>query len=221
VIYHSWPNPAAGLVAVAVRAALLDERERIAADLHDHVIQRLFATGLSLQALAATLGPGRSTDRVLQNVRELDTTIGQIRTAIFQLQQTTEAAPHSLRARLLEVVAEVTPALGHDPAVRFSGLVDTLPDAVVDDLLAVLREGLTNIARHAHASSTDVDLTARPDRLNLDVCDDGIGIGDTSRNSGLANMRRRAEQHGGHLTVESCAPTGTRLIWSVPLGVDM
>jgi signal transduction histidine kinase len=198
------------------RAALLDERERIAADLHDHVIQRLFATGLSLQALAATLGPGRATDRVLQNVRDLDTTIGQIRTAIFQLQQTAEAAP-GLRARVLDVVADMAPALGHEPALRFSGVLDTLPDAVADDLLAVLREALTNAARHARATSTDVELTARPDRVVLDVRDDGVGIGDATRRSGLANMRRRAEHHGGSLTVESRRPTGTRLVWSVPL----
>ncbi len=197
------------------RAALLDERERIAADLHDHVIQRLFATGLSLQALAATLGPGRATDRVLQNVRDLDTTIGQIRTAIFQLQQTNEV-PQGLRARVLDVVADMTPALGHEPALRFSGVLDTLPDAVADDLLAVLREALTNAARHARATSTDVELTARPDRVVLDVRDDGVGIGDATRRSGLANMRRRAEHHGGSLTVEPRRPTGTRLIWSVP-----
>jgi signal transduction histidine kinase len=202
------------------RAALLDERERIAADLHDHVIQRLFATGLSLQALAATLGPGRATDRVLQNVRELDTTISQIRTAIFQLNQATEATPRNLRSRVLEVVAEVSPALGHEPAVRFSGLLDSVPDAVGDDLLAVLREALTNIARHARASSTDVDLSARTDRLTLEVRDNGVGIGDTTRRSGLATMLRRAEQHGGSLAVEVNRSAGTRLTWSVPLAAD-
>jgi signal transduction histidine kinase len=206
--------------AARQRAALLDERERIAADLHDHVIQRLFATGLSLQALAATLGPGRSTDRVLQNVRELDITISQIRTAIFQLQQPVETGSRGLRARLLDVVSEVSPVLGHDPAVRFSGLLDTVPEAIADDLLPVLREALTNIARHAAASSTDVDVNATPGRLTLTVRDDGIGIGDTTRRSGLANMRRRAERHGGALSIEPNPPPGTRLVWTVPIDAD-
>lgn len=199
------------------RAALLEERERIAADLHDHVIQRLFATGLSLQAVAAGLPPGRAADRVLRCVHDLDTTIAQIRTAIFRLEQVGGAASRDLRARALEVVAEVTPALGHDPAVRFSGPLDTLPDAVADDLLAVLREALTNVARHAHAGATDVDLATHGDRLTLEVRDDGVGVGDPGRRSGLATLTRRAEQHGGSLAVGPHAPTGTHLTWSVPL----
>ena len=199
------------------RAALLDERERIAADLHDHVIQRLFASGLSLQALAATLGPGRATDRVLATVVDLDATISQIRTAIFALQQPPQALRRGLRARLLEVVTEVTPALGFEPAVRFSGLSTPSPPTVGDDLLAVLREALTNTARHAHATAVDVELTAADDRLTLDVRDNGSGIGDTTRRSGLANLRHRAEHHAGTLTVDS-GSAGTRLTWSVPLG---
>ena len=199
------------------RAALLDERERIAADLHDHVIQRLFATGLSLQALAARLGPGPGADRVLENVRELDTTIAQIRTAIFALQQSPEGGPHGVRSRLLQVVADVSPALGRDPAVRLSGLVDTLPAQVVDDLLAVLREALTNVARHAAAGTVEVEVDARPDRVTLVVYDDGVGIGDTTRRSGLANMRRRADQHDGSFEVAAHRPAGTRLVWTVPL----
>ena len=199
------------------RAALLDERERIAADLHDHVIQRLFASGLSLQALAATLRPGGATDRLLATVADLDATISQIRTAIFALQQPPQATPRGLRARLLDVVTDVTPALGFEPALRFSGLIDTLPATLTDDLLAVLREALTNAARHAHATSVEVELTATTDRLTLDVRDDGSGIGDATRRSGLANLRHRAERHGGALTVDS-GPAGTRLVWIVPFG---
>jgi len=200
------------------RAALLDERERIAADLHDHVIQRLFASGLSLQALAATLGPGRAADRVLATVADLDATIGQIRTAIFALQQVPQSPSRGLRGRLLDVVDDVTPALGFDPAVRFSGLVDTLPDTVADDLLAVLREALTNTARHAHATRAEVDLTAASDRVTLEVRDDGTGIGETTRRSGLANLDHRADRHGGTLTLGSAGTSGTHLTWSVPLG---
>ena len=198
------------------RAAMLDERERIAADLHDHVIQRLFATGLSLQALASTLGPGRAGQRVLTAIADLDATIAQIRTSIFALQQNPQPPPRCLRARLLDVVTEVTPALGFDPGVRFSGLLDLLPDQTAQDLLAVLREALTNIARHAHAHTADVDLTAHPEWLTLDIRDDGTGLGATTRRSGLTNLRHRAQHHGGTLTLTPRDPTGTWLSWSIP-----
>ena len=198
------------------RAAMLDERERIAADLHDHVIQRLFATGLSLQVLAGTLGPGRARQRVQATIADLDATIAQIRTSIFALQQNPQTPPRGLRARLLDLVTEVTPALGFAPAVRFSGLLDGLPDQTAEDLLAVLREALTNIARHAHAHTADVDLRGRPQWLTLDIRDDGTGLGDTTRRSGLANLRHRAQHHGGTLTLTPRDPTGTWLSWSIP-----
>ena len=198
------------------RAATLDERERIAADLHDHVIQRLFATGLSLQALASTLGPGRARQRVQATIADLDATIAQIRTSIFALQQNPQTPPRGLRARLLDLVTELTPVLGFAPAVRFSGLLDCLPDQTAEDLLAVLREALTNIARHAHAHTADVDLSGRPQWLTLDIRDDGTGLGDTTRRSGLTNLRHRAQHHGGTLTLTPCDPTGTCLSWSIP-----
>jgi signal transduction histidine kinase len=181
------------------RTAMLADRQRIAADLHDHVIQRLFAAGLSLQAEAAFLGPGRATDRILATVADLDRTIAQIRTSIFRL-QATQATPRGLRARLLEVAAEQA---------------DT-PDRLAEDLEAVLREALSNIARHAHARTVEVDLAATPDQVSLQVSDDGMGLGPTTRRSGLANLRRRAERHGGALTLTQRQPTGTRLCWSIP-----
>jgi signal transduction histidine kinase len=173
--------------------------------------------GLSLRALAATVGPGPVTDRVMNSVGDLDTTISQIRTTIFQLQQAVQTTPSALRTRLLDVVADLTPALGHAPTVRFSGLLDTLSGPVGDDLLAVLREALTNTARHAHATATTVELAADRDRVTLDVRDNGTGLGDTTRRCGLANMRRRAEHHHGTFTVGAHHPTGTHLSWSVPL----
>ncbi|WP_214369165.1 GAF domain-containing protein [Pseudonocardia sp. H11422] len=201
------------------RAAMLDERERIAADLHDQVIQRVFAAGLSLHGVATGLGPGKATDRILGTVRDLDDTISQIRTTIFQLHRTPQAQPQGLRAHLLDVATDVAPALGYSPAVRFAGLLDdTVSDDVAEDLLAVLREALSNIARHAQARSVDVDVTARPDRLTLEVRDDGIGMAPTARRSGLANLRRRAERHGGSLTLTPHEPSGTLLSWSVPIG---
>ncbi|MDQ2706975.1 MAG: GAF domain-containing protein [Actinomycetota bacterium] len=199
------------------RASVLDERDRIAADLHDHVIQRLFAAGLSLQSVAASLGPGPATDRVRATINDLDDTISQIRTTIFGLHQVPTAAPVGVRARLLTVIADVVPVLGFEPAVRFSGLLEgMLPDDVVEDLLAVLREALTNIARHAQAHAAEVDLAASPDRLSLDIRDNGIGIAPTGRRSGLTNLSRRAEQHGGALTLAVNGSAGTWLSWSIP-----
>jgi signal transduction histidine kinase len=200
------------------RAAMLDERERIAADLHDHVIQRLFAAGLSLQSVAAGLGSGRAANRILGLIQDLDDTIGQIRTTIFQLHRLPQATDRGVRARLLDVVTEVTPALGFAPGIRFAGLLeDAVPDEVTDDLVAVLREALSNVARHARARSAEVDITANPDRLTLDVCDDGVGVTPTTRLSGLANLRQRAERHGGSLTLAPRDGAGTWLSWSIPM----
>ena len=159
------------------RAAMLDERERIAADLHDHVIQRLFAAGLSLQALATTLGPGRAADRILATVADLDDTISQIRTSIFRLQQTPGHRDRGCGPACSTSWPRRRPALGFDPAVRFAGPLDTLPEGVAEDLVAVLREALSNIARHAHARTAEVDLAAGAERITLDVHDDGIGLG--------------------------------------------
>jgi signal transduction histidine kinase len=199
------------------RAEMLDERERIAADLHDHVIQRLFASGLTLQAVAAGLAPGRQADRITGTIKDLDDTISQIRTTIFQLQLTGRTTSQGLRAKMLDVVAEVVPALGFEPDVRFAGLLETaIGDGVAEDLLAVLREALSNVARHARASSVEVQVTAAAARLTLDVRDDGIGLQPGSRRSGLANLARRAEHHGGRMVLQSREPAGTWLCWSVP-----
>jgi len=199
------------------RAVMLDERERIAADLHDHVIQRLFAAGLSLQSTAGTLRAGEAADRILATVDDLDATIRQIRTSIFQLQQLPQTRAPGLRARLLDVATDLTPALGFEPSVRFSGVIDAVGDGVGEDVLAVVRESLSNVARHARAASAEVDVTATADRLTVDIRDDGIGIGSTDRRSGLDNLRRRADRRDGTCTVGPREPTGTWLSWSVPL----
>jgi signal transduction histidine kinase len=199
------------------RVAMLDERDRIAADLHDHVIQRLFAAGLGLQSTAATLGPGTPTDRILATVDDLDDTIRQIRTSIFQLQQVRSPAFRGLRARLLDVAAELTAVVGFAPALRLSGLLDTLSDDLGEDVVAVARESLTNVARHARARSVEVDIAAVENRLTVDVRDDGIGLGSSDRRSGLDNLHRRAERRGGSFEVRAREPAGTWLCWSVPL----
>ena len=162
------------------------------------------------------MGPGRATDRILATVADLDRTIAQIRTSIFALQQTPHAPVRGLRARLLDVAAEQADTLGFDPALRFSGLLDTLPDDLTEDLEAVLREALSNIARHARAHTAEVDLTATADGITLQVSDDRSGVDSTTRRSGLANLRRRAERHDGTLTLTKRRPCGTRLTWTIP-----
>ena len=200
------------------RAAVADDRDRIAADLHDHVIQRLFAAGLSLQSVARQLGPDTAAgDRIAENITNLDQTISQIRTTIFQLHRATGAVVSGLRGRVLDVLADVTPALGFTPETRFTGpLQSSVPDDVGDDLVAVLREALSNIARHANAGSAAVDISVH-DELTLNVADDGIGITTTTRRSGLANMAARAERYGGTLRVARGDTAGTTLSWTVPI----
>jgi signal transduction histidine kinase len=201
------------------RVAMLDERERIAADLHDHVIQRLFAAGLSLQSIAMVATDGPVKQRLSTTIQDLDDTISQIRTKIFRLQQRPATGTAGVRSRLLDVLADVAPALGFEPGLRLSGVLeDRLAEDVVDDLLAVLREALTNVARHARASRADVDVTATGSDLTVQITDDGVGIGPGTRRSGLVNMRRRAEQRGGTFAAGAAEPTGTRIRWSVPLG---
>jgi signal transduction histidine kinase len=200
------------------RVAVADDRDRIAADLHDHVIQRLFAAGLSLQSVAKELGTGsRVSDRIVENISNLDQTISQIRTTIFQLHRSTGAVASGLRGRALDVLADMTPALGFSPETRFSGpLQSSVPDDVTDDLVAVLREALSNIARHANARSAAVEISVH-DELTLCVVDDGIGIPTTTRRSGLANLEARAERHGGTLSVARGERAGTRLSGTVPI----
>ncbi|MGI8626840.1 MAG: sensor histidine kinase [Geodermatophilaceae bacterium] len=156
---------------------------------------------------------------------DIDETIRQTRTSIFQLRGPLGPETGTVRIRLLAVAAEVSPLLGFEPQVRFSGPIDAVvPEPVVDDLVAVLREALTNTARHAKAHRVEVDVDATITGLALRVSDDGIGLGDTQRRSGLANLRQRAELNGGSFTVatgrsDDSPPTheGTRLRWTIPL----
>ena len=216
------------------RATILDERDRIAADLHDHIIQRLFGAGLALHGVAARLGGDPIRDRVVRVIDDLDDTIAQIRTSIFAIRHAGPEPAESLRTRVLATVAEAAATLGHTPALRFSGPIDavTMPpldSRLIDDVIAVLRESLTNIARHATARRVEVDLSVvegddppgegtTSTWLTLQVSDDGVGIGAADRRSGLANLDRRAQRSGGTMSVVDARPTGTRLRWSVPLG---
>ena len=198
------------------RMMLLEDRDRIARDLHDHVIQRLFAAGLGVQSVAGSAGSDSGASRLNTIVDDLDETIRQIRTTIFELRGPLTPQPSTVRSQVVDVIDEVVPMLGFSPALRFTGPVDTIvPDEVAGDLIAVVREALSNIARHAHASAAAVEVTATPAQLTVDVADNGVGIGESKRRSGLANLARRAERYGGSLTLPD--HEGTQLRWTIPL----
>jgi signal transduction histidine kinase len=204
------------------RMALLEDRDRIARDLHDHVIQRLFAAGLTIQGIGARLG-GPQGQRLNDIVTELDTTIAQIRTSIFELRGPLGPQTGTLRSRLVALLNELEDVLDFEPQMRMSGPLDSVvPDDATDDVLAVIREALTNIAKHARATRVDVSVAARDGVLVLDVVDDGVGLCETIRRSGLENLAHRAEAHGGTFTVEpadagSNERKGTHLQWLIPL----
>jgi two-component system, NarL family, sensor histidine kinase DevS len=200
----------------AERFAVFEDRERIARDLHDQVIQRLYAAGMSLQGVSVRLGDSDNGRRVSGVVDALDETIMQIRSAIFSLHSRPGADDTALRAQVVGVVDQATGALGFAPALRMSGLLDDLPDKFGDHLLSVLREALSNTARHANASKVDVTIEAGRE-LILVVRDNGIGMAGTGRRSGLANMAGRAEMLGGTLSVTPAEGGGTMLDWRVPL----
>ena len=197
------------------RLGVLEDRDRIASDLHDHVIQRLFAAGLSLQGLGSTANDEVLEQRLTRTVEELDETIRQIRTTIFALQ---EDSPHSLRGTALAVVDQIAPLLPVRPDVQLVGPLDTISDdAIIGDVAAVLRESLTNVAKHAQAAKIRVRVQADGQRLALIVTDNGVGLGRSTRRSGLANLHRRAERRGGEFDVRNASEGGLRLQWSIPL----
>ena len=202
----------------AERVAVFADRDRIARQLHDLVIQRLFATGMSLQAATAMMPQGSAATRVGQAVDALDDTIKDIRSSIFMLQtHPASDAKIGLRAQIMTVTDEITPGLGFTPSLRLDGSLDTtVAEDITEDMLIALREGLSNAARHARAGRVNVTVTAGT-HLTLIVQDDGTGIGDTSRRSGLANLRHRAEALGGQLKLGQPENGGTRLEWRVPL----
>ncbi|WP_395659789.1 GAF domain-containing protein [Nocardioides sp.] len=198
------------------RLALFEDRDRIARDLHDLVIQRLFATGLGLQATA--LRSASDPDLVARldtAVDDLDATIREIRHTIFALGSMESGA--DLQSAVVEVVDRARAALKFRPSLHFEGPVRTVVgDDLVPDVLAVLTEALSNAARHAAPSAVAVRLSVL-DGLVLEVVDDGKGMAADIAESGLSNMRRRAEERGGRLTVESAPGGGTTLRWQVPL----
>ena len=196
------------------RLAVLEDRDRIGRDLHDLVIQRLFAVGLGLQGTARLAERPEVAQRLDQAVDDIDATIKDIRRTIFAL-STTESSS-DIQAEVIRLVDRAAATLKFRPELRFDGPVRTLVDTdLAPELLAVLGEALSNAGRHAQASAGAVVLSAG-DQITLTVVDNGRGIYDGVVESGLANIRRRAEQRGGTFTVESSPGEGTILRWSVP-----
>jgi signal transduction histidine kinase len=196
--------------------ALLHDRERIARDLHDSVIQRLFATGLGLQGLARRAGEVEVADKIQAAVEDLDATIREIRSVIFEL-QAHEHGNQCVRVRVLALTAEMTPTLGFEPRVHFDGPVDTIVGPqLAEHLLTALRELLSNVARHARATAVDIRVRAGPEII-LTVTDDGAGLDDKRRNGdGLANLLRRAKSLDGSFSLRPGEGPGSVATWSVP-----
>jgi signal transduction histidine kinase len=205
----------------AERLVVFEDRDRIARDLHDLVIQRLFATGMQLETAARLWEKPEAATRVRRAVDELDITIREIRSTIYALTAQPQDQQVSLRGRLFEVIDGGGEQLGFAPAVRLTGLVDTsVPEPVAENLLAVLREALSNAARHASATSAEVELDVGA-FLRLTVRDNGRGLpAAPARRSGLANLEARAAALGGALTMHTPVGGGTELTWEVPLGDD-
>ncbi len=197
------------------RLAVLEDRDRIGRDLHDLVIQQLFAVGLSLQGASRLEGKPAVAARVAAAVDDIDATIKDIRRTIFELSNPESGA--DLRSGLTAAVTRAESALGLRPRLVIEGPVDSLvPPDLTLQLLAVLREALSNVARHAQAGRVEVRVRA-DDQLLLTVTDDGVGIPSDVCESGLRNMRERAQTRGGTFAARPAPGGGTVVTWCVPL----
>ncbi|MFE4519864.1 GAF domain-containing protein [Kitasatospora sp. NPDC056783] len=197
---------------------LLEDRDRIARDLHDLAIQRLFATGMTLQSAGRLIESEAAADRVARAVADLDETIKIIRSTIFGLRAHSEP-DRGLRARATRVVTDAQGTLGFPPRLSMEGLLDTdVPQELAGHVVAVLAEALSNAARHAKASRVEVTLRALAGRVVLTVTDDGVGVPEGGRRSGLRNLAERADRVGGSFAVEPAEGGGTRLAWEAPIG---
>jgi signal transduction histidine kinase len=211
----------AGLGLLAGRAqrdralmALLDDRDRIARDMHDHVIQRLFATGLSLQSAARLASHPLVQPRIDDAVDEIDAAIKEIRQAIYQLHRPVRTDEVSERLRSL--AASFIEPLGFAPTVTTVGLLDGLGPALASELLAVVREGLANAVKYAGGSAVEVGVTVDDEFVRVVVADDGVGVDPATAKGGLVNLAERASARGGTFEVLPGTPHGTVLRWSVP-----
>ncbi|MEU6864443.1 GAF domain-containing protein [Streptomyces sp. NPDC046876] len=205
----------------AEQVSLLEDHDRIARDLHDLAIQRLFATGMTLQSAQRFVDHPEASERLARAVDDLDATIKIIRSTIFGLRERrSPGTGPKLRSRAVQTLDDASAGLGFAPALRMEGLIDTdVPPAVADEALAVIGEALSNVARHACATHAEVFIAAGGGTLRLEVTDDGVGMPEGGRRSGLRNLAERAEKLGGRMTVapRDRGEHGTRLEWRVPL----
>ena len=203
----------------AERLSLYEDRDRIARDLHDHAIQRLYATGMALEGTVPMIGKPEVEARVRKSVNAMDATIKDIRAAIFALQTRTEDEQPNLREAVVGLIDEMTAPAGFTPSLRLGGkLNDQVSPEAGEEMLTALREALSNAARHAQASQIDVGVDVDADGcLTLRVSDDGIGVPESGRRSGLRNLQTRAEKLGGEFRLgPGPSGTGTTLTWRVP-----
>ena len=201
------------------RLAMLEDRDRIARDMHDHVIQRLFATGLSLQAAGRLANHPAVRTRLEEAVDDLDAAIKDIRHTIFELHR---ARPtRQLPEEIADLVRASTETLGFAPDLTIEGSLEELTADLEADLVAVVREGLANVARHAQASNVSVGVRVTSDgTIQVEVADDGVGVEPTAVHSGLDNLRERAEARGGSLSLRQRTPEGTALVWEAMPDTD-
>lgn len=172
---------------------------------------------MSLESMAGAVPDPGVRLRLVRTVDDLDDTIRQIRSSIFALQDS-RADTASVRTTVMTVIDQVSPLLGFRPRARLNGPLDTMADEdVVADVEAVLRESLTNVAKHAQASLVLADVTADATQLSVTISDDGIGLSYPDRNSGLRNLSERATLRGGTLTLTNRPEGGLRLEWLIPL----
>ena len=203
----------------AERLSLYEDRDRIARDLHDHAIQRLYATGMALEGTVPMIGKPEVEARVRKSVNAMDATIKDIRAAIFALETRTEDEQPYLREAVVGLIDEMTAPAGFAPSLRLGGkLNDQVSPEAGEEMLTALREALSNAARHAQASQIDVSVDVDADGcLTLRVSDDGIGVPEGGRRSGLRNLQTRAEKLGGEFRLgPGPSGTGTTLTWRVP-----
>lgn len=194
-----------------------EDRDRIARDLHDLVIQRLFAVGMSLQTVMRHSELDDATSQRMERaIDDLDQTVKEIRQTIFDLHQ--DENSKTLRSLIRNELDFSKDQLGFDPQLELVGPIDTLvSENLIEHVVAVIREGLSNIARHAYATRASVKVTVTADQIDIDITDDGRGFGDLSRTSGLDNLNQRARLHGGHSSLMTNIEGGSHLNWHVPI----
>ncbi len=208
------------IVDNARRRILAEDHERIAKDMHDMVIQELFALGMSLQASVTAIPDPELASRVEAGVSKLDDVIRSIRALIFDIRSDGDSH-YDLRTRIVEIATSLIPSLGFEPSVAFVGPVDRIPEDLHEHVLAVTRESLTNVARHAEADAASIEVNATDGYVTIVVTDDGIGLPEEpARRSGHTNLAERARFANGSFVLETHPSGGTTVVWRSPWQVD-